>query len=125
MAMELREFVSETLKQIIDGIVEAQKYAGQHGGAVNPHSMISAGDGVQTPVIRLLKSHQPLHEVEFDVALTSTEGTETKGGIGVFFGPISAGSGGKSSEGQTSMSRIRFSVPILLPIQQGQEQVAH
>lgn len=34
--MKLDQFVSETLKQIIDGVCTAQKYAEQKGAFINP-----------------------------------------------------------------------------------------
>ena len=56
-----------------------------------------------------------LHPIEFDVAVTTTEGTETKGGIGVFVVAVGLGSQGKSDATNSSSSRIKFSVPIFLP----------
>ena len=37
--MELREFVAETLKQVVDGIAGAQAYTSQKGATVNPKGM--------------------------------------------------------------------------------------
>jgi hypothetical protein len=56
-------------------------------------------------------------EVQFDVAVTTQSGTETKGGIGVFVGPITLGSAGKSDQSTDSTNRINFSVPVYLPAQ--------
>lgn len=53
--------------------------------------------------------------VEFDVALTVTEGTGTKGGIGVFVGAINLGSAGESKNENVSISHVRFRVPLQLP----------
>jgi hypothetical protein len=73
--MKLEDFVSETLKELIDGVKTAQKHAVSKGARVNPHSPVNR-DNQQT--------------VEFDVAVTTTAGTQTKGGIGVFVGPVGA-----------------------------------
>jgi hypothetical protein len=54
-------------------------------------------------------------EIEFDVAVTATEGTETKGGIGIMVGSIGLGAQGKSDRENTSVSRIRFRIPLVLP----------
>ena len=53
--------------------------------------------------------------VMFDVALTITEGTDTKGGIGVVSGIFNIGSSGQSSNENSSISRVSFSVPLKLP----------
>lgn len=36
IAMDLKDFVSETLKEIIAGVKEAQEYAKEHGAIINP-----------------------------------------------------------------------------------------
>ena len=111
--MKLNEFVAETLKEIIDGIVEAQKYYSAKGGTVNSANIsYSTVEGTQ---IVDRHSGQLGQMIEFDVAVTTMEGTETKGGIGVFVGAMGLGSQGKSDASNTSVSRIKFSVPILLP----------
>jgi hypothetical protein len=59
--------------------------------------------------------------VEFDVAVRATEGKETKGGIGVVAGVIGLGSSGKSDSSSGSESRIKFSIPVLLPVHRQKE----
>jgi len=109
--MELKDFVSETLKQIIEGVKAAQEQTGQMGGKVSP-SLIANPDlvGVVTE-----KQQQPVQMVEFDVAVTEATGKGSKAGIGVFFGAIGAGAQGESQSSSTAMNRIKFSVPLLLP----------
>lgn len=98
--MKLQDFVSETLKEIIDGVLAAQRYAASKNARINPGS----------PVRRESQQH-----VEFDVAVTTTEGTETKGGIGVFVGPVGLGSQGRTDNTNSSVSRIKFSIKVELP----------
>ena len=57
----------------------------------------------------------PATVVSFDVALTATKETGTKGGIGVVAGIVSLGSAGQSSNENTSVSRVKFDVPVSLP----------
>jgi len=101
--MELKEFVSGTLVEIIEGVKEAQSKTmdrAKHGTYVNP--------GCQGA-----NSTRP---IEFDVAVTAVEGQKTKGGVGIFVGPVGLGSHGQSEVQNTSLSRIKFTVPIVLPI---------
>jgi hypothetical protein len=111
--MQLRDFVAETLKEIIDGVIEAQRHYQDKGGSV-ASGVTYAGTSSEN---RLWNSvtRAPAQVVEFDVAVTAAEGTETKGSIGVFIGAIGLGSHGKSESSNTSVSRIKFSVPIILP----------
>ncbi len=60
--------------------------------------------------------------VDFDVALTVKEGTETKGGIGIFVGAFGVGSQGQSSAENASLSRVKFVVPITLPSLKSEKQ---
>jgi hypothetical protein len=60
----------------------------------------------------------PIQKVDFDVAVTAAEKTGTKGTIGVVMGAIGLGSQGESANSKTNDSRIKFSVPIALPVAQ-------
>jgi len=53
--------------------------------------------------------------IEFDVAVTVTEGAERKGGIGVAAGIFAIGGQGKTETQSGTVSRIKFSVPVMLP----------
>lgn len=113
--MKLEEFISETINQIISGIRKTHEYAKEQGAIVNPkikHKRISFATK-ETKI----EARSPIHTIEFDVAITTTEGKETKGGIGVFVGPIGAGTQGKSDSSNSSISRIKFSVPVIFPTQ--------
>lgn len=53
--------------------------------------------------------------MKFDVAVTSTDGTETKGGWEIMIAPIRVGTQGKSDHNESFVSRITFQVPLALP----------
>ncbi len=53
--------------------------------------------------------------INFDVALTVTEGTGTKGGIGVVTGIFTLGSAGQSEAESSTVSRVKFAIPVVLP----------
>ena len=105
--MELREFVRETLSQIIMGITEAQQSELIHNSKA---AIVPVGQGI--------KDDDRMNQVvDFDVAVTAQSGTKTKGGLGIFVGPISVGTSGASDQNASSLNRIRFSVPVYLPSQ--------
>lgn len=116
--IKLEDFVAETLKQIIMGVKAAQEYAAENGAKVSPANLClshcAQGD------VRLMEENtcRIAQEIDFDIAVTTTEGTETKGGVGIFVGPVALGTQGKSDAQNSSISRIKFQVPILLPNQQ-------
>lgn len=112
--MDLREFVAEALSQIVDGVKEAQDRTQASGARVNPLLTINHEAAAKQG---MLIAHGMAHAqlVQFDVALTAKEGTGTKGGIGVVVGAFTLGSTGQSQEESGSVSRVKFSVPLVLP----------
>ncbi|MFH1722752.1 MAG: hypothetical protein ABH950_09145 [Candidatus Altiarchaeota archaeon] len=116
--MKLQEFVSETLKEIIAGVKEAQEYAAGQGGKVNPKMYYNFQER-KSRERRMTddEDQQDLQDIEFDVAVTSSEGSGTQAGVGVFVAGISLGAKGKSDTSSSSISRITFKVPVALPIQ--------
>lgn len=111
--MELKDFVSQTLGQIVSGVKEAQADALALGGEVNPRLNTNHAElGKQGFLGAGSRYAQVVH---FDVALTVTEGTGTKGGIGVFTGAINLGSSGQSKAENISVNHVKFSVPLVLP----------
>lgn len=112
-AMKLQDFVSETLKQIINGVKEAQGQAKKAGATISPDSHLSYDNKKY-----LFYAGRLVEHVEFDVAVTTSEAKETKGGLGIFVVGIGVGTGGKSDASTISVSRIKFSAPVVLPTQQ-------
>jgi hypothetical protein len=94
--MDLKNFVSETLRQIVDGINDAQRPTLPKDAVIVPY-------------------YEKLEKVEFDVAVTAVEGTETSGKASINVWSIGAGVSGKSESSTSTVSRIRFSVAVELP----------
>ena len=113
--MELRDFVAETIKQVIDGVILAQQHAREKGAHVNPPLNFSADQGLQ---LWDRDTAQPVQTISFDVAVTAAEGTKTQGGVAVFAGAFGLGSKGQSDKSNETVNRIQFSVPLSLPISQ-------
>jgi len=110
--MKLEDFVSETLSQLIKGVKKAQDSAGKHGAVINPRSVST---GSQEAVLDS-STNALIEKVEFEVALTRTEEEQAKGGIGVFFADIGIGAKGQLDTSKASLNRIRFSIPVVLPV---------
>ena len=115
--MELNVFVSESLKNIIDGVRDAQEYASEVDAKINPVVNSADRDRFRNSVRTNDGTGRIVQDVHFDVLVTVTEGKATKGGIGVFAGAIGIGTQGQSEAENSSMSRIKFSVPVIFPVQ--------
>jgi hypothetical protein len=92
--MELDEFVRKTIEQLITGVKSTHDVAKANGVQVGSSSMTG---------------------IEFDVALTTTEGTGSQVGGGIRVGGFGLGAEGKSEHSNSSVSRIKFTVMITLP----------
>ena len=114
--MQLDDFVFETIKQIVNGVSRAKKHCDQEGSKVNPENiMVRTKGGTNDPIFCDSKTGQLIDRVEFDVAVTTTEGKQDKAGVGIFVGPIGLGAQGQSRTEDQSMSRVRFTVPVQYP----------
>ncbi|MBX3437790.1 MAG: hypothetical protein KF861_09885 [Planctomycetaceae bacterium] len=115
--MQLQEFVAETLRQVIAGVAEAQKGAAEHDAAINPrgtknHYTLSAGAAATKQVKTRAKS-----VIEFDVAVTTTDASNSEAGAGAMIAVLGIGMKRKEGVEQSMVSRVRFAVPVLLPAQ--------
>lgn len=113
--MELKEFISEALIQIVSGIEDAQGKIEGSNAEISPRY-----DNRQQTMMDKLKLIQSskgniIQNVDFDIAVSATEGTGTKAGVGVLAGVFNLEAGGSSNQENQTASRIKFSVPVTLP----------
>ena len=108
--MQLKDFVKITLEQIVEGAALAQASITAHGGIVNPSNMSFQRDGQLHHY-----EHAMPQEVNFDVGLTTTDKSGSAEGIGVFLGSINLGKRNEAGNEQVAVTRVRFSVPLVLP----------
>lgn len=113
--MNLEDYIAETLRQIVSGVAKAQEHAAQNGAEVNPHMRSNATVNSALGMVSTNTNGVYAQLVQFDVALTVKEGAGTKGGIGVAGGIINIGSAGHSSNENTSVNHVKFTVPVALP----------
>jgi hypothetical protein len=108
--VELKHFVKATLEQIVEGVAEAQDAVRAKGAIVNPTSQSFQKDGNWNSYDQAMPQ-----EVVFDVALTATDKRGSTEGIGVFLGSVSLGKKNESGVEQVAVTRVKFSVPLVLP----------
>jgi hypothetical protein len=111
--MKLDDFVAESLKQIIKGVVEAQNFGNSYNAKINPSNVSIAGSPGR--VTYCSGTGVPLQYVEFDVAVTIAEENQAIES-GQTVGYISVSPANFNSSQNSSISRIKFEVPVLLPI---------
>jgi hypothetical protein len=111
--MELAEFVTLSIQQVIKGVAGADKTAVENHARINP--AIAPVDRNHVKSVSHLAGGDILTMVSFDVAVTTVEESGKKGGIGIFVGSIGIGAQGHREAASQSASRIQFTVPIVLP----------
>ena len=99
--MDLKEFVSKALRQIADGVSEAQS---------------EVSEGVVVPGDRPGEARSSwgyfYDEVVFDVAVTASSEVEISAGAAAGLRVLGGKVDGSQTETEGSVSRIRFCVPI-------------
>ena len=115
--MDLKEFVAESLRQIMDGVAEAKIHGTKIGADVNPAGNLGhytkMAEGVLSREVN--GGWQYAQNVSFDVAVTTIEESHTRGGAKLAVAVFSAGGGKQSDLTNSSVSRVQFTVPVFLP----------
>ena len=114
--MELKEFIKETLAQIIDGIKEAQEANAGKGAKIHPNELYE----LRTDVLKYKnhgdeKARGYVTVIDFEIGLTDKTSDEKTGGLGVSFASIAIGGSKKKAEGAESVTSIKFEIPVILP----------
>jgi len=108
--MDLKDFIKQTLEQIVEGVTEAQSSVQKHGANINPTNFSYTKDGHHNHS----KFSLP-QDVIFDIGLTSAEKNGASEGIGVFLGTINLGKKAETSAEEIAVTKVRFSIPLALP----------
>lgn len=113
--MELKDFIKESIMNIVDGVTEAQELIKAKGAEINPRKVQFKENGQYN----YYNSGKPQY-IEFDVGLTSIQKAGSSEGIGVFLGSINLGKKNDDGTENTATSRIKFSIPLVLPSGEGE-----
>lgn len=108
--MELKDFIKETIENIVDGVAAAQASIKDKGAQINPKS----ARFYENSLYNDFNSGMPRF-VEFEVGLTSTDKSGSSEGIGVFLGTISLGKKNDQGIEDIAVTKIKFSLPLVLP----------
>ncbi len=113
--MKLDKFVEESIKQVIAGVDAAKKYGDTHNAQVNPAS--ASFSSQSETVVYCSNTGVPIQQIEFDVAVTVTKGSSSTDDSEANVGEVSvAGNASTTESKDSSVSRIKFTIPVLLPL---------
>ena len=116
--MDIKDFIKESLLQIVDGITEANKALETRGASIPTTGV--AGEGVWWTIIKDGKNSQTRHamRVDFDLAVTVSQSDNLKAGGGISIASlINAKTSVENTSQSESISRIKYTIPLELPNQ--------
>ena len=118
--MDLKDFVADSLTQIIEGIKKAQEATAKTGAWISP-----AGSNItprkETPIVQTAEGEGYLHEVRFDVAITVSDEQKAGAGAGLRVFGAKLGAEGNVAYQNAAVSRIQFAIPVVWPGQADEE----
>ena len=106
--MKLRDFIADALMEIYHGVQNAIKRRDEEGlaGRISP-AFIGQIDWTKS-----------VSDVEFDVAVTVAHTKEKSGEAGLeIFSIGKTGAKGTAKGEESTINRIKFSIPVILPVQ--------
>lgn len=111
--MDLKDFVAQSLVQIVEGVATASKAVSELGGAVSPSYSARLAE---TLGLTNDGTSRPVQGVQFDVAVTASSESSGEAGGGLRIAVVSFGAKGSDRDSHQTSSRISFSVPLALPV---------
>jgi len=99
--IDLKQFVSETIQQVIEGAKDAGLYL-KDNLDYDKDGYVQIGDG-------------NMQKIEFDISVTTSETSKSEGKAGIMIKVVDFGIKGSDNTESTSMNKIKFSVPVAFP----------
>lgn len=115
--MELKDYIKETLTQIIQGVSAAQEFAEKNDSKINPNDLQLSYYKGDKPVYAD-RNNNYAQIIDFEISITITEENSSKGGVGVFLGSLGVGGNIENQLSNNNINKIKFSIPVFLPKQE-------
>lgn len=106
--MNLKDFIVSTITEISEGVTEADEKLKDAGGLVNPSTYSNDNQIAARTTLN------------FDIALSAKQDKEGGADAKVGLWVVDASLGGKVSHANESISRLSFSIDVVLPYDQFQ-----
>ncbi|WP_321435906.1 hypothetical protein [uncultured Bacteroides sp.] len=114
--MELKEFISETIQQIALGVKDAMDKCEELDIIVNPNITVGANGDYYIPKTGSTNMQRRVQLIDMDIAITVSESSEQNAGGGANIKILNVGGGIKEGKSTSNENRVKFSIPVCLPI---------
>lgn len=114
--MDIKDFIKESLLQIVDGITEANKALESKGASIPTTGV--AGEGVWWTLIKEGNDRHTKHamRIDFDLAVTISQSDNFKAGGGISIASlVNTKTSVENISQSESISRIKYTIPLELP----------
>lgn len=113
--MELKNFVSQTIQQIFEGVEQAQKLT-EKRGIIAPSKIRQTEKEIPNhPAVIGFHHAAPIISVDFDISISTQDVTKEKAGAGIFIAAFGIGGQTGLETSSDQFNKIRFSIPVILP----------
>jgi hypothetical protein len=114
--LTLKSFITQSINEVMDGVIDAQAHAKEVNGAVNPKIIVHTGSAILTGNFAD-DTPEEVTPMDFDVAITVGQDDKETGRIGVFAAVMGASAQGENADHSETVSRIKFQILLKLPCQ--------
>jgi len=115
--MELKEFVSQSIQQIFEGVKQAQSQTKDINGMIAPSKLRMSDKEIPNHQSVIGYYHTtPIISIDFDISVTTQDLTQDKTGAGIFVAALGIGGQIGSESFSNQLNKLRFSVPVILPL---------
>ena len=115
--MELKDFISETIQQISLGVKDAMEKCSELDVIVNPDITIgNDGDYYVPEDKKNIAIQRRVQILDMDISVVVTASTENTMGGKIGISMIGIGGETKGIENSSNTNRVKFSIPVCLPI---------
>ncbi len=116
--MELREYITQTLTDIMGGILDAQAeydHVSESGPLINPKGGYHPTEGVIAFEWTDKYSNPLVQMIDYEILVEVDKEKEGKSKLGVVTGILNVGGEGKVASRTGEANRLKFSVPVVFP----------
>lgn len=116
--INLKDFISDVITQITDGIIEAQKTNKEKGCIVNPSNIQTLGtpDSITYRIGSTGSNDGTVSILNFDLVIDVKEKTDKSGGLKVGAAVVGIEGAAKKEISNSQNNKLNFSIPVLFPI---------
>lgn len=117
--MELKEFISQTIREIAEGVQAASEQCSDLGVIVNPAVTLGENGDFFVPkenVKEHINVERRVQQIHMDVLVSVTETTTLDSQVKASIKVLGANVNGKSEGNTLNSNRVSFDIPVCLPV---------